>query len=138
MLLTLVTGAVYAAYFVLMDATPEDSGAVPMVADPIAAVAAVGVLVLVRRRRHGRPVRPSGRLVGLMVTAGLTQGVATVLLVIALHLPGLAIVAALSALYPVTTVGLAILVLHERVRVQHVLGLAVAVAGVAGLALARG
>jgi drug/metabolite transporter (DMT)-like permease len=38
----------------------------------------------------------------------------------------------------VTTVGLAILVLHERVRVQHVLGLAVAVAGVAGPALARG
>jgi drug/metabolite transporter (DMT)-like permease len=73
-----------------------------------------------------------------MVAAGLTQGVATILLVVALHLPGLAIVAALSALYPVTTVGLAVAVLRERVRPAQAVGLAVAVLGVAGLALARG
>jgi drug/metabolite transporter (DMT)-like permease len=138
-LLTLVTGVVYAAYFVFMDATPTDSGAVPMVSDSIAAVVAVGAILLVgRRRRPLAAARPSGRELALMVAAGLTQGVATILLVVALHLPGLAIVAALSALYPVTTVGLAVAVLRERVRPAQAVGLAVAVLGVAGLALARG
>ena len=137
-LLTLVTGLVYAAYFVFMDATPADSGAVPMLSDSVAAAVVVGGILLVGGRRLRGGGRPTRREWALMVAAGLTQGVATVLLVVALHLPGLAIVAALSALYPVTTVGLAVLVLHERVRVQHAAGLAVAVAGVAGLALARG
>jgi drug/metabolite transporter (DMT)-like permease len=127
-LLTVVTGLVYAAYFVFMDATPEDSGAVPMLSDSVAAVVAVGLVLLARRRREGPRRRPTRREAALMVAAGATQGVATVLLV----------VAALSALYPVTTVGLAVLVLHERVRVRHAVGLAVAVLGVAGLALARG
>lgn len=136
--LTLVTGVVYAAYFVLMDATPADSGAVPMLSDSVAAIVAVGAVLLVGRRRR-RPIgRPARREIGLVLAAGLTQGIATVLLVTALHLPGLAIVAALSALYPVTTVGLAVLVLHERLRARHAIGLAVAVLGVAGLALARG
>jgi drug/metabolite transporter (DMT)-like permease len=136
--LTLVTGLIYAAYFVLMDATPSDSGAVPMLSDSVAAVVVVGGILLVGRRRSGAARRPSRRETALMLAAGLTQGVATILLVTALHLPGLAIVAALSALYPVTTVGLAVVVLRERVRAQHWAGLAVAVLGVAGLALARG
>ncbi|GAA2754464.1 EamA family transporter [Amnibacterium kyonggiense] len=136
--LTLVTGVVYAAYFVFMDATPEDSGAVPMLSDSVAAVVAVGVLLLVSRRRGGAAAPPTRREVAVIVAAGLTQGVATVLLVTALHLPGLAIVSALSALYPATTVGLAVVVLHERLRARHAIGLLVAVAGVAGLALARG
>lgn len=137
-LLTVVTGVVYAAYFVCMDATPADSGAVPMLSDSVAAIAAVGVVLLVARRRGGAVGRPRRREVVLMIAAGLTQGVATVLLVTALHLPGLAIVSALSALYPVTTVGLAVLVLRERLRARHAIGLAVAIVGVAGLALARG
>lgn len=138
-LLTAVTGVVYAAYIVLIDRTPEDSGAVPIVADSLAAAIAVGAIVVVRHRRGlEAATRPTGRELGLMVAAGLTQGVATVLLVFALHLPGLAIVSALSALYPVTTVGLAVVLLHERVRPWHVAGLVVAVLGVAGLALARG
>lgn len=138
-LLTVVTGVVYAAYLVLMDQTPDDSGAVPIVADSVAAAVAVGAIVLVRRRRGlESATRPTGRQTVLMVAAGLTQGVATVLLVWALHLPGLAVVAALSALYPVTTVGLAVVFLHERIRPRHVAGLVVAVLGVAGLALARG
>ena len=136
--LTVVTGTVYAAYFVCMDATPTDSGAVPMLSDSIAAIVAVGVVLLLSRR-GGRSIgRPRRRELLLLVAAGLTQGVATVLLVTALHLPGLAIVSALSALYPVTTVGLAVAVLHERLRPRHAIGLVVAVAGVAGLALARG
>ncbi|MGT2424595.1 EamA family transporter [Amnibacterium kyonggiense] len=136
--LTLVTGVVYAAYFVFMDATPPDSGAVPMLSDSVAAVVAVGAVLLVTRR-HGSPAgRPGRSDVALIAAAGLTQGVATVLLVTALHLPGLAVVSALSALYPVTTVGLAVAVLRERLRPRHAIGLAVAVAGVAGLALARG
>jgi drug/metabolite transporter (DMT)-like permease len=137
-LLTVITGVVYAAYFVFMDATPADSGAVPMLSDSVAAIVAVGIVLLVVRRRGGAVGRPRRRELALLVAAGLTQGVATVMLVTALHLPGLAIVSALSALYPVTTVGLAVIVLHERVRARHAIGLAVAIAGVAGLALARG
>jgi drug/metabolite transporter (DMT)-like permease len=137
--LTLVTGVIYAAYFVFMDATPTDSGAVPMLTDSVAAIVAVGVVLLVGRRRRGAAWgRPGRRDLSLMLAAGLTQGVATVLLVTALHLPGLAIVSALSALYPVTTVGLAVVVLHERLRARHAIGLVIAVLGVAGLALARG
>jgi drug/metabolite transporter (DMT)-like permease len=135
--LTLVTGLVYAAYFVFMDATPTDSGAVPMLSDSVAAVVAVGTVLLIGRRSAGGGGRPSRRELGAILAAGLTQGVATVLLVVALHLPGLAIVAALSALYPVTTVGLAVAALHERLRLRHAIGLAIAVLGVAGLALAR-
>lgn len=137
-LLTVVTGVVYAAYFVFMDATPADSGAVPMLSDSLAAVVAVGAVLAVSRRRGASSGRPARREVLLVVAAGATQGVATILLVVALHLPGLAIVSALSALYPVTTVGLAVAVLHERLRARHAIGLLIAVVGVAGLALARG
>ena len=137
-LLTVVTGVVYAAYFVFMDATPPDSGAVPMLSDSVAAIVAVGIVLLVSRRSGRSRGGPRRRELVLILAAGITQGVATVMLVTALHLPGLAIVSALSALYPVTTVGLAVVVLHERLWARHAIGLAVAVVGVAALALARG
>ncbi len=135
--LTLVAGVTYGAYFVVMDATPTDSGGIPMIADTVVGIVVIGAAVVFGVLRGERPPAPSGREWGVMVAAGLTQGVASGFLVFALHLPGLAIVSALSALYPLATVALTVGVLHERIRPIQAAGIVLAIAGVAVLALAR-
>ncbi|MCU1472818.1 MAG: family transporter [Amnibacterium sp.] len=156
-LLILAAGIPYGTYLVVIGLSPADSGAVPLEADlVVSTLLLLGVLAVQRLRRAapGAPLdrpgprgRPSGfrRAVlrapaerrGLVIAAGLSQAVAGVLLVFALHLPALAIVGALSALYPVGTVVLGILVLHERARPFQIAGMVLAIGGVALLALAR-
>ena len=138
MLLILAAGIPYGLYLVVIGLSPADSGAVPLMADLVVGtvllLAIVGVQRL-RRAERGAPIDRPGAL--LILAAGLSQAVAGVLLVFALHLPALAIVGALSALYPVGTVVLGIVVLRERVRPFQLAGMVLAIAGVALLAVAR-
>jgi drug/metabolite transporter (DMT)-like permease len=137
-LLILAAGIPYGLYLVVIGLSPTDSGAVPLMADLVVGtlllLAIVGVQRL-RRADRGVPIDRPGAL--LILAAGLSQAVAGVLLVFALHLPALAIVGALSALYPVGTVALGIGVLGERVRPFQLAGMVLAIAGVALLAVAR-
>jgi drug/metabolite transporter (DMT)-like permease len=67
--------------------------------------------------------------------AGLLLAVATILLVIGLHLGELAVMGVLNALYPLGTVLLALVVLRERLSAPQVLGILLALAASATLAL---
>ena len=156
-LLILGSGIPYGTYLVVIGLSPADSGAVPLEADLVVGtllLLGVAVAQRVRRADRGAPLHPpstvgtwsrfrhavlgapaEGR--GLVLAAGLSQAVAGVLLVFALHLPALAIVGALSALYPVGTVVLGIVVLHERARPFQLAGMVLAIVGVALLAVAR-
>jgi drug/metabolite transporter (DMT)-like permease len=152
-LLILGAGIPYGAYLVVIGLSPADSGAVPLEADLVVGtllLLAVDAVARLRGTRRGAPLdRPGGVATrsrfrrgllgapGLILATGLSQAVAGVLLVFALHLPALAIVGALSALYPVGTVVLGIVVLHERARPFQLAGMVLAIAGVALLAVAR-
>jgi len=76
-----------------------------------------------------RPPRPSGSDLGLITVVGLIDMLANILYVMAVRQGSLSIVATLTSLYPATTVVLARLILHERLRALQKLG--VACAGVA-------
>jgi len=137
-LLILGAGLPYGAYIVVIGASPADSGAVPLEADLVVGSLLLLAVLLARRGRTTEPVpAPDRRTVALVVAAGITQAASGVLLVFALHLPALAIVGALSALYPVGTVVLGFAVLREPVRPFQVAGMVLAVAGVALLSLSH-
>jgi len=55
--------------------------------------------------------------------------------ILAVQAGSLAVAAVLSSLYPVTTVVLASLVLHERVTRSHAAGIALAIGAIACIAL---
>jgi drug/metabolite transporter (DMT)-like permease len=137
-LLIFAAGVPYGAYLVVIGLSPADSGAVPLEADLVVGTLLLLAVVAVRRMRGAAPAAPVDRPgAALVAAAGVSQAVAGVLLVFALHLPALAVVGALSALYPVGTVALGFVVLRERARPFQIAGMVLAIAGVALLALAR-
>jgi drug/metabolite transporter (DMT)-like permease len=94
----------------------------------------IGGFVLLARRawRVERPVLPAVGLVGLFDIGGNTA------YLLATQVGALAIAATLSALYPVTTVVLAVVLLRERMTPDHALGVAAAIGAIALIALGRG
>lgn len=138
-LLILAAGIPYGAYLVVIGLSPADSGAIPLEADLVVGTLLLLAIVALARLRPATERAPRLDRAGrrLILAAGLSQAVAGVLLVFALHLPALAIVGALSALYPVGTVVLGLAVLREPVRPFQLGGMVLAIAGVALLAVAR-
>jgi drug/metabolite transporter (DMT)-like permease len=90
----------------------------------------IGAIVVVGRRawRPARGLWPALAGVGLMDMAG--NGA----FILAVQAGSLAVAAVLSSLYPVTTVVLASIFLHERVTRSHAAGIALAVAAIACIA----
>lgn len=137
LLVALVAGLGFSGYIVAIDASPPESGFVPLLVD----LAAGGVLFLgalaVARVRTG-PAAFAGirdrRAVALALGAGALLVGGNLLLVAGLHLGDLAVLAVLNSLYPLGTVVLAILVLRERPTWLQVLGIGLAFVGAAGLA----
>ncbi|MFB9981348.1 EamA family transporter [Mesorhizobium kowhaii] len=72
-------------------------------------------------RRRSRALPP--RTLGIAVGAGLLDGTATLLLMMAFATGGLAETAAVASLYPVATIFLAIIVLRERPSISQAIGL---------------
>lgn len=138
LLVALVAGLGFSGYIVAIDATPAESGFVPLLVD----LAAGGVLflgaLLVGRLRRG-PGELAGlrdrRAVLLALLAGALLVGGNLLLVEGLHLGDLAVLAVLNSLYPLGTVVLAVVVLRERPTWVQVLGIGLAFVGAAGLAL---
>lgn len=81
------------------------------------------------------PWRPEGRLVPAIAAVGVLDMVGNGAFILAVQAGALAVAAVLSSLYPVTTVILAALVLHERVTRVHALGIALAVTAIACIAV---
>lgn len=125
---SVLSGTGFALFFVFIaragGAASGQAGLWPVAASQLCGLFVGGVLLLVLRPKG----RPRGRSLRWTLLAGPLDMTANVLFLLASRQGDLSIVAPLGALYPVTTVMLAMLVDHERVRSVQVAGLVLAVA----------
>ena len=114
-------------YFVFADRAADASV-------PFAVATARGVslgVAFVAALAVGASVRPAGLFLPVLAVVGLCDVGANMLFSLATTRGYLSVVSVLAALYPVVTVGLAALVLHERVARTQRLGVVGALAGAA-------
>ena len=127
--LAFAAGTAFALYFLFITqaarAGEGEVGLWPVVASQISALVLGGAAVLLRRPR---PWPRERRTLAWMTLAGPFDMTANALYLLASRTGDLSVVAPLASLYPVTTVALAMLVDHERVRSVQVTGLVLAVA----------
>ena len=131
-------GVGFAGYIVAIDATPPESGLVPLLVDLIAGGALfAGALVWGRVRRGPGELRGlrDRRATLLAIAAGVLLVTGNILLVVGLHLGDLAVMGVLNSLYPLGTVVLAIAILHERLAVWQGVGIVLALAGAVTLTI---
>ncbi len=143
------SGVMIGMFLIIINATPDDSGLVPLLANRLtnSAVmfAAVGVIAYVGwKRMHVRPpladsvpIASPGWRAGflLAIACGAVDIIANVGVLLGLRLGELSVVAVLTALYPAGTIILAAIVLKERIAIVQYVGLALAIAAAAMLAL---
>ncbi len=119
-------GVAFAVFFVVLDATPGDSGAVPLVAARLTTIPLFGALAVLT----GRGVTVPRTALGATLGSGFLDMVANGLFLAATRQGFLALVAVLTSLYPAVTILLARVVLHERVGRIQAFGLGLAAVGV--------
>ena len=124
--LAVAAGVGFAFFFVFLDRAGDAAGGAagmwPVGTAQLAALL-LGSALLVATRADGWPRR---RALGWSLVAGPFDMSANALFLIASQRGDLSLVAPLAALYPVTTVVLALLVDHERLRGVQVVGLVLA------------
>ncbi|MEO5921109.1 MAG: DMT family transporter [Pseudolysinimonas sp.] len=131
-------GVAFAGYIIAIDATPAESGLIPLFVDLLVGGALFAAVLTWGRTRSG-----PGELRGLRdrkatllaIAAGALLVTGNILLVTGLHLGDLAVMGVLNSLYPLGTVLLAIVVLRERLTVLQGVGIALALAGAVVLTL---
>jgi drug/metabolite transporter (DMT)-like permease len=122
----LTSGVGIGLFLVALSRAGEETGPWPLVSARIASLAVFGLVMVVAG--HGlRPARGTGRTV---VGAGILDVTANLLYLLGTRAGLVSIVAALTSLYPATTVVLARGVLKERLSRGQLAGLVVAFAGV--------
>ena len=147
-LMAIGSGAAIGAFLIIIDLTPADSGLVPLLANRAVngaimfAVVGVVALFALRAARSaeatGLPVvvRQGWRAgLWLAVGCGIIDAVANVGLLLGLRLGELSVMSVLTAMYPAGTIILAAIVLKERIAPVQYVGLALAIAAAAMLAL---
>jgi drug/metabolite transporter (DMT)-like permease len=158
-LMAIGSGVAIGVFLVLIDLAPDDSGLVPLVLNRAVngaiMFAIVGLLALVGWRRtaridrtdrtdrtasiaaprvdHSSAWRPG---LTLAIACGVVDAVANAGLLLGVRLGELSVMAVLTALYPAGTIILAAVVLKERIAPVQIVGLVLAVAAGAMLALA--
>jgi drug/metabolite transporter (DMT)-like permease len=120
--LALTAGALFGIFFVLLAQTHADSGMWPLVGARVASVPLGLAFALARRA----PLRLPRRIIGWVALAGAGDIAANALYLLAAQGGLLSVVAPISALYPVSTVLLAITLDRERVRAGQLVGLGLA------------
>lgn len=121
--LALGSGLGFGLFFVALSYTGDGAGLWPIVGARIASVGVVGTLALTRRVDARVP---SGSTRRLTAGAGMLDTLANVLYLLAIRQGLLSIVSVLSALYPVSTVVLARIVLRERYAALQRVGMVLA------------
>jgi drug/metabolite transporter (DMT)-like permease len=128
----ILAGVGFGAYFIALAQTRADAGMVPLLAARITSVALLvaGGLIFSGPAavRVTRPALP------IVLFCGTLDMSANVLYVLAAHHGLLAIIAVVTSLYPAATIGLAAIVLHERLGRLQWVGVALALGGVAAIA----
>lgn len=119
-------GLGFGTFFVLIAQTPDDAGAVPLLA-----ARATSVTVLIVAAVVLQPAAPPIRAGGIAVAAGALDMSANGLFLWSTLDGALAIVGALVSLFPATTVLLAVALLGERLDRKQSAGLALAVGAAA-------
>jgi drug/metabolite transporter (DMT)-like permease len=120
-------GAGFALFFILIALAGEVSGSAglwPIVGSQFSALIICGLLLLMLRPGPW----PRKAALRFTMVAGPCDMTANALFLVASRSGELSVVAPLAALYPVTTVILALMIDHERLRSVQVVGLAFAVA----------
>ncbi|MHC5797856.1 EamA family transporter [Lacisediminihabitans sp. FW035] len=136
------SGTLIGVFLILIDLTPDDSGLVPLVVsrgvNAVVMFTAIGIGTLWVRRRGATPATSGGWKPGLAlaVIAGVIDATANALLLLGLRLGELTVQSVLTALYPAGTILLAAILLRERIAPVQVVGLVLALAAAAMLALA--
>ncbi|MDP9165887.1 MAG: EamA family transporter [Actinomycetota bacterium] len=124
--LTLGAGLAFGLNFVLLDQAPTDARLWPLVFARLTA----SLVVVAVAAFSGNLRAPSGVPLRLALAAGALDTVANVALLLALHAALLSLTSVLISLYPAATVGLAFVVLKERVTRWQAAGMALALAAV--------
>jgi drug/metabolite transporter (DMT)-like permease len=138
LLFAATAGIGFAAYIIAIDATPPESGLVPLFVDLISGGGLFAIALVVRRVRNG-----PGELAALKdrtatlqaLGAGALLVTGNILLVVGLHLGDLAVMSVLNSLYPLGTVILAIALLKEKLTVLQGVGIGLAIAGAVTLTI---
>jgi uncharacterized membrane protein len=135
-LMALGSGTMIGVFLVLLDATPDDSGLLPLVANRVVGAALMGVaLGVALLRRREAPLRNARHGVWLALVCGALDGTANALLLAGVRTGDLTVMSVLTALYPAGTIVLAALVLRERITALQAIGLVLALAAAVLLAL---
>lgn len=116
-------GAIFGLFFVLLHQTGDDAGLWPLLAARLTSVPILAALVAARREPLG--LRATG-MVGAVAVSGSLDMAANILYLLASQHGMLAVVAALTGLYPASTIVLAQTRLSERMAPVQFAGLGVA------------
>lgn len=125
--LALLAAAGFGLYFVFAERAAEESV-------PVAVATARGVsllIALLAALAVGVSLRPGRSFLPVLFAIGICDVAANMLFSVATTHGYLSVVSVLSALYPIVTVALAALVLHERIAPSQRVGVAGGLAGVA-------
>jgi len=125
-----VAGSAFGAVFILLDQTRAASGFWPLLSGRVASVALLTAVLAAR----GDPMVPRPAGAPLVVAAGVFDVAANALFLLAVREGLLSLVSVLGSLYPVATVLLARVVLDERLLLHQLVGLGLALGGVAMIA----
>ncbi len=128
-IVSILCGIGFGFYFVCIGHTDRSSGLWPTVATLI-----VGIAVIAPLAARGGVMPSPASLSRLAVAAGVALGVADSALTTALQRGPLTVASVLGNLYPLVTIALGVVVLGERIRSWHAVGILLAVAGVAMIA----
>jgi drug/metabolite transporter (DMT)-like permease len=120
-------GVLFGVFFIVLAQTRTGAGLYPLLGARTASLVTF-VLAGTLLRVSYRPARSA---IGIIVLGGVCDMLANVLFLIAAHGGLLAIVAVLTSLYPASTVALAAVFLHERLRAVQWAGVGLALTGVA-------
>ncbi len=140
-LMAIGSGIALGAFLILIDLTPDNSGLVPLVVNRATNATImftiVGILALTVWRRSKSAGAGDWRSgLRLAIACGVVDAIANTGLLLGVRLGELSVMAVLAALYPAGTILLAAIVLRERIAWLQYVGLALAIAAGAMLALA--
>jgi drug/metabolite transporter (DMT)-like permease len=132
LVLAVTAGVGFACFFIALAESHEEAGMWPLVA---ARVVSVPIVCVIARWATGR-VWPTTSFSGrIAVATGLSEMVANALLLVALRRDEIAIASVFGSLYPISTVVLAWVFLHERLSRSQFAGVALALGALALVAL---
>ena len=120
--LALAAGTLFGIFFSLLAQTHSDAGMWPLVGARVVSVS-IGLALVAGR---GASLRLPGPILGWVVGAGAGDIAANAFYLLAARDGMLSVVAPIAALYPVSTVLLAVVLDRERVRLGQLLGLGLA------------